>query len=271
MTVALNPCITRLLIDSISFFLKEGLGWELCHSHGACSYSYRKLSQTWAGGAPSFCSQSLLCLFTSQVHNHVRYLLQNMCYFGSVWGYFSSEPSFLLCIWGYTSWYTAALLKFRLHPEKYVSDLTFQLRNVFWLLFKKRDPWTPVAVSELRVVLRASGLHNLQLLCKGGKWNKIYCCYEASLSPIWHQFCFSYRCGFAFLLIPSHTVSLWAAICKTCFLHKVFLVASALKELIAFFRKFRKIPVLFRRNIYIFLFLLSIFFSPLFYHFSGFG
>lgn len=60
------------------------------------------------------------------------------CYFGLVWDYFSSEPSFLLCIWGYTSWCTAGLLKFWLHPEKYVSDLTFQCKRVFCLLFKKR-------------------------------------------------------------------------------------------------------------------------------------
>lgn len=154
MSVALNLCITRLLMDS--FFQVEWLGWEHCHFCSADSYSCKMLPGVRGRGA-LFCllSQVLLCLKPLQFIVTYRQFPQKMCHFSKRF----CVLRLLLCfaelfalIWGYKNGCAMGLLKFCLHPEKYFSDFTFQLRNVFWCLLKKRDLWTVVADLKLRAV-----------------------------------------------------------------------------------------------------------------------
>lgn len=54
----IHECGTESMYNKIHdgqvlfFFLKEGLGWELCHSCSASSYSCQRLPSAKAGGAP---------------------------------------------------------------------------------------------------------------------------------------------------------------------------------------------------------------------------
>lgn len=119
------------------------------------------------------CPQVLLCLIAVRVCSNVRQFSSDVCV---------TLVNISLC-WSLLLWFAelfalngdyktcaAALLEFRLQPESYFSDFTFQLRNIF-CVSSRREISEPLWLLELRAVLVAAELYNLQLLLKGGEIN----------------------------------------------------------------------------------------------------